>query len=193
MTIHGEERRAAIREQRRVWVDVAEKDHVGAAIARLLTEFADPDFRDKLPKISFGGGGRSAEGHEAAAARGAQPPERVAEMVALGDELIAGPKGYQALGAFNREERKQALDQLGFDRQLVFSTFAAGACFYGDSIELRYAAARAHNRAMEHFCAEDERLMGVATLPLDEPELAAAELDQIIERQLAAPCSIEAA
>ena len=51
-------------------------------------------------------------------------PEDVAEQVALG-ELVTGPKGYFALGAFNREERGQALDQLGFKRQLVFSTFTA--------------------------------------------------------------------
>ena len=151
-----------------------------------LKEFADPGVRDQLPRISFGGGGRTLKGLEEASARGGQEPERVAEMLALGSDLISGPKGYQALGAFNREERTQALDQLGFHRQLVFATFSAGACFYGESLELRYAAARAHNRAMAHFCAEDARLLGVAALPLDEPELAVATLDHIIEEGLAA-------
>ena len=94
-----------------------------------LTDFADPGLRDQLPRISFAGGGRSSRGVEEAAKRGGQPPDKVAEMVAMGDELISGPKGYQALGAFNRTERTQALDPLGFDRQLVFTTFA-GACFY---------------------------------------------------------------
>jgi len=154
-----------------------------------LRDFADPGQRDQLPSLSFGSGGRSARGIEEAAARGAQPPEDVEAMRALGDELIAGPKGYQALGAFSREERSQALDQLGFDRQLVFSTFATGACFYGGGdgdLTLRYGAARAHNRAMAHFCAEDERLLGVAALPLDDPELAAAELDHALGLGLAA-------
>ena len=151
-----------------------------------LRDFADPSVRDELPRISFGGGGRSLKGLEEASARGGQAPERVEEMVALGADLISGPKGYQALGAFNREERKQALDQLGFDRQLVFATFSTGPCFYGDSIELRYAATRAHNRAMSHFCSEDERLLGVAALPLDEPELAVAELDRVTREGLAA-------
>jgi predicted TIM-barrel fold metal-dependent hydrolase len=151
-----------------------------------LKDFADPEFRDQLPRISFEGGGRSLEGLEAASERTGQDPERVAEMVALGPDLISGPKGYQALGAFNREERKQALDQLGFHRQLVFPTFSAGACFYGESLELRYAATRAHNRAMAHFCAEDQRLLGVAALPLDETELAIAALDHLIEEGLAA-------
>ena len=152
-----------------------------------LRDFADPELRDRLPDLSFASGGRSADGVRDAAERGAQPPEKVAEMIALGDELIAGPKGYMALGAFNREERKQALDQLGFDRQLVFSTFAAGFCFYGKLDQPdRYGAARAHNRAMGHFCAEDPRLMGVGALPLDDPALAARTLDELLELGLSA-------
>jgi predicted TIM-barrel fold metal-dependent hydrolase len=102
----------------------------------------------------------------------------VAELLALGDQLIGGPKGYAALGAFNGAERSRALDLLGFERQLVFSTFTAGACFYGElAPSVRYGAARAHNRAMAAFCGDDARLMGVAALPLDEPKLALAELD----------------
>ena len=152
-----------------------------------LREFADPELRDRLPDLSFASGGRSSEGVGEAAEHGAHSPERVAEMVALGDALISGPKGYMALGAFNREERKQSLDQLGFDRQLVFSTFAAGFCFYGKlEGRDRYGATRAHNRAMAHFCAEDSRLMGVGTLPLDDPALAAGSLDEMLELGLAA-------
>ena len=102
-------------------------------LPNFLKDFADPAVRDRLPNLSFSGGGRTLQGIEAAIERGgAQAPERVDEMIALGSDLIAGPKGYEALGAFNREERKQALDQLGFDRQLVFSTFAAGTCFHSD-------------------------------------------------------------
>ncbi len=152
-----------------------------------LTRFADPGVRDELPLISFGGGGKSVDHLQAMAERGGHPPQKVSEMIALGADLIAGPKGYQALGAFNRDERKQALDQLGFQRQLVFSTFAVGTCFYGNmKLEHRYDASRAHNRAMQHFCADDERLMGVAALPLDEPELAAALLDEALEQSLSA-------
>lgn len=152
-----------------------------------LTEYADPDMRDRLPRISMASGGTSYGGMEEAARRKAHPPERVSELVALGDQLIAGPKGYLALGAFNREERSRALDLLGFGRQLVFATFSAGLAFdEGLSMELRYAAARAHNRAMADFCAGDKRLMGVALLPLDEPALAVAELEHALRLGLAA-------
>ena len=61
----------------------------------------------------------------------------------LGDELIAGPKGYMALGAFNTKERSQALDQLGFHKQLVFATFSAGTSFRSQGLE-QYQTAAAH-------------------------------------------------
>ena len=78
-------------------------------------EFADPADRDTLPDLNVSSGGRFGE----AVDRSLRKPERhepedVAEQVALGDKLVTGPKGYFALGAFNRDERRQALDQLGF-------------------------------------------------------------------------------
>ena len=67
-------------------------------------------------------------------------------------------KGWHALGAFDPAERSRALDLLGFDAQLVFSTFAATQ-FSGDDIELLYGGTRAHNRAMSTFCEADARLL----------------------------------
>ena len=69
---------------------------------------------------------------------------------------------------------------LGFKKQLVFATHSVAMPFSPSSkLEpaLRYGAARAHNRHMADFCADDERLMGVAVVPLDDPDLAMAELD----------------
>ena len=151
-----------------------------------LRAHADPDMRERLPQIRVEAP-RLQAGIAEANRRRAQPPERVAEMVALGDQLISGPKGYEALGAFNSAERSQALDQLGFARQLVFATFSAGVAFSEQrAIDERYAAARAHNRAMAEFCQDDPRLMGVALLPLDDSALALSELRQILKLGLSA-------
>ena len=116
------------------------------------------------------------------------PAERVAELVGLGDGLISGPKGYEALGAFNPSERSQALDQLGFDRQFVFSTFATGAFFPpGTDPELAAGAARAHNRGMAEFCADDERLVGRGRHHARRSRSRrVAELEHIIELGLGA-------
>ena len=151
-----------------------------------LIEHADPGMRDRLPRIHVDAP-RLREGLAHAEAHKAHAPELVAEMVAMGDELISGPKGYMALGAFNAAERTAALDQLGFHRQLVFATFSAGITFRDDlPLDERYGAARAHNRAMAAFCDADPRLMGVALLPLDDTDLALAEVDHIIKLGLKA-------
>ena len=49
-----------------------------------------------------------------------------------------------------------------------------------------YGAARAHNRHMADFCSVDDRLMGVAVVPLDDPALAMAELDNALRLGLQA-------
>jgi predicted TIM-barrel fold metal-dependent hydrolase len=152
-----------------------------------LVSHADPGLRERMPALSFASGGKMRVALEELGARRAHAPEQVAEMVALGDGLIAGPKGYFALGAFNRAERSTALDQLGFHRQFVFATFSGQALFPPEvDAELANGAARAHNRAMAEFCADDPRLIGVGALRLDDPAAALAELDHIISLGLGA-------
>ncbi len=152
-----------------------------------LTAHADPLVRDRIPQIDFDAAARSSDSWREAARTGAHPPQKVAELVALGDDLIAGPKGYLALGAFNKHERGTALDLLGFQQQFVFSTFSAPVAFDPKAdLEVRYGAARAHNRAMAEFCSEDSRLIGVALLPLDEPTASSKELEFAISLGLEA-------
>ena len=70
-----------------------------------LRDNADPDVRDRLPSINFAGGGKMQTALEELGARARDSPARVEELIGLGDRLISGPKGYQALGAFNGSER----------------------------------------------------------------------------------------
>jgi uncharacterized protein len=151
-----------------------------------LVAHADPDARDRMPRIHVAAP-RLQEGLVDAVARRGHAPDHVARLLALGDGLIAGPKGYQALGAFNGQERSQALNLLGFSEQLVFATFSAGVTFSEKRpVPERYAAARAHNRAMAEFCAGDGRLLGVALLPLDDVPCALDELEHAISLGLRA-------
>ncbi|MEM7465327.1 MAG: amidohydrolase family protein [Pseudomonadota bacterium] len=151
-----------------------------------LRDFASADIRERLEPINGGPQDKNAVDWHAVVAGSGHPEERVAEMRALGDALIAGPKGYLALGAFNREERTHALDQLGFGQQLVFATFSNLYALQGDDLSLKYGAAAAHNRAMADFCGQDVRLLGVGILPLDEPDMAAKELDHLLSLDLKA-------
>ena len=135
-----------------------------------LSRHAPKAMRNRIPDLSdirladVGDRMRALEGNRA------HSPEHVAELTALGDRLTRGPKWHDALGAFNGTERGIALDLLGFERQVVFSSFCATKIFEAPDVTARYAAAAAHNRAMAEFCDGDARLIGVALAPLDEPQ-----------------------
>ena len=155
-----------------------------------LKKYADPALREDIPEVSYsasivtdeevavimGQGGRHSDDH-------------IAAQVALGDRLIEASKEIQALGAFNSADRSKAMDLLGFRKQLVFATHSVAMPFSPSSKidpRLRYGAAQAHNRHMADFCHADDRLMGVAIIPLDDPDLALAELDQVLTNGLEA-------
>jgi predicted TIM-barrel fold metal-dependent hydrolase len=140
-----------------------------------LVQYADPSVRERIRPLSLGGAGRLAEAAvRAAEARRAQPEA----ALALEAKLMHA-KGWNALGAFDPAERSRALDLLGFESQLVFSTFAATQ-FGSDDLELLYGGTRAHNRAMAAFCAGDRRLIAVAFVPLTDPELARQAAEEAI-------------
>ena len=117
---------------------------------------------------------------------GAHAPETVAELVSLGDRITRGPKWHDALGAFNGRERGLALDLLGFERQVVFSSFCATKVFGTSDPAVSRATAAAHNRAMAEFAEGDARLIGVALAPLDEPEAGLALIDEALAMNLGA-------
>lgn len=153
-----------------------------------IRDYADEPFRSQIPQVSYSASlVTDEEVAEIVANGGRHSPEHVAAQIALGDDLIANSKEIQALGAFNREDRSRALDLLGFKKQLVFATHSLVTPFRpGKSLDpaLRYAATRAHNRAMADFCALDDRLMGVAAVPLHEPQLAREELRFVLDQGL---------
>jgi predicted TIM-barrel fold metal-dependent hydrolase len=139
-----------------------------------LTRHADPADRDRMPPMgSLAVGQFNPAAHVGKRGHAA---ETVEKLIALGDNLTRGPKWHDALGSFSGPERSQALDLLGFQRQVIFSSFCARPIFEA-APDVRYATARAHNRAMAAFCAGDRRLIGVAIVPLDDVALALAEID----------------
>ncbi len=151
-----------------------------------MSAHAEPAIRERLPSLAAVG--LTIEGVEMAQHAGAagHPPEVVERLLALGDGLLKGPKWHGALGAFNGSERGRALDLLGFERQVVFSSFCSAILFPQPDLDVCYGGIRAHNRAMAEFCAADKRLIGVALLALDDPERALAEIDAALKAGLGA-------
>jgi predicted TIM-barrel fold metal-dependent hydrolase len=141
-----------------------------------LVQYADPGVRDRIRPLALGGAGALAgEAVRAAEQRRSDP----AAAAALENDVM-GPKGWGALGAFDPSERSRVLDLLGFDSQLVFSTFAATQ-FASDDLEVLYGGTRAHNRAMVDFCSGDRRLIPVGFVPLADPQAAFEATQEAIE------------
>ena len=149
-----------------------------------LKKYADPELREAIPEVSYSASIVTDEEVAVIVAQGARhSAEHVAAQIALGDQLIVSSKEIQALGAFDGADRATAMDLLGFSKQLVFATHSVAMPFSASSRlepRLRYGSARAHNRHMAAFCGADDRLMGVAVVPLDDPELAMAELEHVL-------------
>ena len=155
-----------------------------------LQKYADPTLRADIPAVSYGASLVTDEEVAEIMARGGRhSEEHLAELLGLGDRLIEQSKEIQALGAFDGGERSKAVDMLGFKKQLVFATHSVAMPFSPSSKiapRLRYGAARAHNRHIADFCSHDNRLMGVAIVPLEEPERALKELDFALKSELKA-------
>ena len=140
-----------------------------------LGRYADPELRDRIRPLYLGAAGALAD----SAVRNAEARRGDASAAARLESHLMDAKGWSALGAFDPTDRSRALDLLGFDAQLVFSTFAPTQ-FAGRDLELLYGGARAHNRAMADFCSADRRLIAVGLVPLEDSELAARGVDEAL-------------
>lgn len=138
-----------------------------------LSRHADAASRPLLPSLD-GITGDLFDPGELVGKRG-HSPDQIETLLRLGDNITRGPKWHAALGAFSGTERSQALDLLGFGAQVIFSSFCARPIFEARP-DSRYPAAEAHNRAIAEFCSADRRLIGVAIIPLDDPDRALAEI-----------------
>ena len=143
-----------------------------------LPSYADAGIRDRLISMRLEAGGSGA----AKAIANAQARQQdAAATEAIASNVVAGPKGWAAYGAMDPGERIRALDDLGFARQLVFTTFAGSQFMPSPDLDVKYGGARALNRASADWCGRDKRLIAVGVVPLDDPARALAEVDAAIK------------
>jgi uncharacterized protein len=140
-----------------------------------ISNFTDPDILGKLPEMSLAKSGTKS--FEVINDAVVKQRERAARGLAAID-VVKGQKGWNAPGAFDAAERKAALDDLGFKRQLVFSTFSATQYLHHDDLDVRYGGIRAHNRAMAAFCNQDPRLIAVGQVSLADPARCVKEMQE---------------
>ncbi len=92
-------------------------------------------------------------------------------------------KNWRATGSFLPADRVLALDEMGFASQLVFPTVfntMLEEIEHGDDPQMTYELASAANRAHVDFCSVDERLLGVAYIPLQTFEGARAAAEEAL-------------
>ena len=70
---------------------------------------------------------------------------------------------------------------MGFERQLVFPTFAPSQFMSSKDDDLFYGGIDALNRGMAETCAPDDRLVAVGMVSLREPERAHRALDHALD------------
>jgi predicted TIM-barrel fold metal-dependent hydrolase len=149
-----------------------------------LTAHAERGLHSSLPDLTAALTGQFDP--EAYAGKQGHSASHLASLMALGDNITKGPKWHDALGAFHGPERSDALDLLGFPKQVVFSSFCARLIFDAANNDIAYGAASAHNRAIAEFCAADPRLIGVAMVPLQDTDRALTEIKHAHELGLGA-------
>ncbi|MFI4935479.1 MAG: amidohydrolase family protein [Caulobacterales bacterium] len=143
-----------------------------------LAAYAEPEVRAGLIGMRLEAGGSGAEKAIAKALARQQDAAKTAEIAV---NVVEGPKGWAAYGAMDPAERSKALDDLGFARQLVFTTFAGSQFLRVEDPKVKYGGARALNRGMADFVSRDKRLIAVGVAPLDDPERALAEVEFAIK------------
>jgi uncharacterized protein len=142
-----------------------------------MFDYADDQTRARLKPLDFSKAGNMVDHLP----RGPVKPGRW-DNIDLEKNLMS-LKGWAALGAFDSAERTRALDLLGFNRQLIFTSLAMSQ-FWGlyqqreHDPELLYGGARALNRAISDFCKTDRRMIAVGFLPLDDEERAGREIEE---------------
>jgi len=157
-----------------------------------LFQYADPKVRSKLSPVDFTmAGGKATEDLVTAVPSIIARRKNDPAAMARAEAAILDRKSWHALGGHDPEERKRALDLLGYNRQLVF-TGVAMQQFWGNlgvqtvfDPEALYGGARAHNRGIADFCRHDKRMRAVGFLPLDVPELAVREIEQGVREGIA--------
>ncbi len=149
----------------------------------VLDPFIDPKFRadyDALPKLK-------ANQRDAGWVMKARALHTSEDFRSGVDGNILLRKNYEAHGAFLKNDRPHALNQLGFASQLVFTTWCLGNFGLDDTnVPLAYATAQAHNRMMTDFCAADRRFLGTAYVPLSDFDRSAAIAREAIDMDLKA-------
>ena len=130
-----------------------------------LESYVDPGVRDRIPPMDGGDAEFAALLDEGVSLldrrrRDAEEAEQARR------ELMTMPrKGWLSFGGSDPAERSAALDELGFELQVIYPT-GAFPQVVASPREVQVAATVGLNRGLAEFCAEDPRLLAAGYVPL---------------------------
>ena len=146
-----------------------------------LAEFADAKLRPHLTPFGQSKPAAIEKAEQALAgfAKRQQNPDLAAEIEA--HFMAMKHKGFQGLGAWDRDERVRVNDLLGFNAHIVFPTAAFDQVQGARDLKIFAGSVQALNRGLASFCATDARMHPAAYIPFRHgPELAMTYLDAAI-------------
>ena len=146
-----------------------------------LAEFADAKLRPHLTPFGQSKPAAIEKAEQALAgfAKRQQNPDLAAEIEA--HFMAMKHKGFQGLGAWDRDERVRVNDLLGFNAHIVFPTAAFDQVQGARDPEIFAGSVQALNRGLASFCATDARMHPAAYIPFRHgPDLAMTYLDAAI-------------
>ena len=130
-----------------------------------LRQYAAADVRESIPEL----GADDASFAELLDHSERAHDERATDFAArdlTAREFMSMPrKGWMSLGGWNTGERSQALDLLGFEKQVIFPT-GSFVQVMSSPVRVRPEAARAMNRGLLDFC-HDQRLLATSYVPFE--------------------------
>ena len=155
--------------------------------ASLWSEYIDPKFRDRAPRVVTDDQGRDhfhPDPENPAFAASDVSIINLAGAWGARDSTDAIPESYEkgARGGFDPHARIAVLDAEGIDATLLYATLGLALGTLEDA-KLAAADARAYNRWLGDFCKPyPNRLYGAALIPLQTTEVAIEELRFAVEK-----------
>lgn len=149
-----------------------------------LESYVEPGMRHLVPPMAADDADFDALLDRAVAAFEARRADPLEAATARAELMTMPRKGWMAFGAIDPAERSAALDELGFECQIVYPTGAFPQVVRTPD-EAQVAAAIGMNRGMAEFCADDARLLATAYIPLHHGVGAAQRvLEDAIDRNI---------
>lgn len=136
-----------------------------------LRSYASSDARAHIPELGYDDPEFARLLAEAHADHSQRAKDASLREQAAANYMSMPRKGWMSFGGWDPDERRAALDLLGFELQLIFPT-GSFSQLIGTGPSHRAEAARAMNRGLIEFCA-DSRLLPTAYVPFEfGPEVA---------------------